>query len=69
MDREINKIEVRLSESESMMYRDDVCDGTCEKKILSMKIRLVVINWHICTKKLRVRYQMKSSQLEESVGM
>ena len=32
MDREINKIEVRLSESESVMYRDDVCDGTCENE-------------------------------------
>ena len=32
MDGEINKIEVRLSESESMMYRDDVYDGTCENE-------------------------------------
>ena len=33
MDGEINKIEVRLSESESVMHQDDVCDGTCENKI------------------------------------
>ena len=32
MDREINKIEVRLSESESVMYRDDVYDGTYENE-------------------------------------
>ena len=32
MDEEVNKIEVRLSESESVMYRDDVYDGTCENE-------------------------------------
>ena len=32
MDGEINKIQVRLSESESMMYQDDMCDGTYEKE-------------------------------------
>ena len=43
MDGEINKIEVRLSESESVMYRDDVYDGACETKIFLVKIRLVVM--------------------------
>ena len=69
MDGEINKIEVRLSESESMVYQDDVYDGTCENKIFLVKIRLVVMNWHVCTEKLRVRYRVKSSQSEESMGM
>ena len=69
MDGEINKIQVRLSESESMMYRDDMCDGTCENKIFLMKIRLVVMNWHVCTEKLRVRYRVRGSQSEESMGM
>ena len=45
MDGEINKIEVRLSEDESMMYRDCVYDGTCEKEIFLVKVRLVVMNW------------------------
>ena len=62
MDGEINKIEVRLSESESMKCQDDVYDGgTCENKIFLVKIRLVVINWHVCTEKLRVWYRVKSS--------
>ena len=69
MDGEINKIEVRLSESESMMYRDCVYDGTCENEIFLVKVRLVVMNWHVCTEKLRVRYRVKSSQSEESMGM
>ena len=69
MDGEINKIEVRLSKNESMMYQDDVYDGACENKICLVKIRLVVINWHVCTEKLRVRYRVKSSQSEMSMGM
>ena len=69
MDREINKIEVRLSESESVMYRDCVYDGTCENEIFLVKVRLVVMNWHVCTKKLRVRYRVKGSQSEKSMGM
>ena len=67
MDGEINKIEVRLSES--MMYQDDIYNGACENKIFLVKIRLVVINWHVCTEKLRVRYRVKSSQSEVSMGM
>ena len=69
MDEEVNKIEVRLSESESVMYRDDVYDGTCENKIFLVKIRLVVMNWHVCTEKLRIWYRMKSSQSEVRKGM
>ena len=69
MDGEINKIEVRLSESESMMYRDCVYDGTCENEIFLVKVRLVVMNWHVCTKKFRIWYRVKSSQSERSMGM
>ena len=69
MDGEINKIEVRLSESESMMYRDDVYDGTCENEIFLVKVRLVVMNWHVCTKKFRIWYRVKGSQSERSMGM
>ena len=71
MDGDINKIEVRLSESESesVMYQDDVYDGTYENEIFLVKVRLVVMNWHVCTEKLRVRYWVKSSQSEISMGM
>ena len=60
MDGEINKIEVRLNESESMMYRDCVYDGTFENEIFLVKVRLVVMNWHVCTKKFRIWYREKS---------
>ena len=55
MDGDINKIEVRLSESERVMYRNDVYDGAYENKIFLVKTRLVVMNWHVCTEKLMFR--------------
>ena len=54
MDGGINKIQVRQSESESVRYRNYVCEQICDMKVFLMKIRLVVINWHVCTKKLRL---------------
>ena len=62
MDREINKNQVRQSESESVRYRNYVCEQISDMKIFLMKIRLVVINWHVCTKKLRLWYRAKRNQ-------
>ena len=53
MDREINKNQVKQSESDSVRYRNYVCEQICDMKIFLMKIRLVVMNWHVCSKKLR----------------
>ena len=53
MDREINKNQVKQSESENVRYRNYVCEQICDMKIFLMKIRLVVMNWHVCSKKLR----------------
>ena len=65
---EINKIQVRQSESESVRYQNDVCEQICEIKIFLMKVRLEMINWHVCTKKLRVQYRAKRNQSGESMG-
>ena len=48
MDREINNIQVRQSESESesenARYQNHVCELSWDIKLFLMKIRLVVIN-------------------------